>query len=96
MRSPTFILVAEYDARVKLTHVDAYRLSGPDDLRALGSDEFMFAGGVTVIEWADRVSKALPADHLWVTCAHAGETRRTYRFGPHGGRWDEVVAQLCG
>ncbi|HUU43647.1 MAG TPA: tRNA (adenosine(37)-N6)-threonylcarbamoyltransferase complex ATPase subunit type 1 TsaE [Planctomycetota bacterium] len=95
VRSPTFVLVSEYEARVRLYHVDAYRLSGADELEALGSDEFMFSGGVTVIEWADRVAEALPAQHLRVACKHAGETRRTFRFAATGARYAGIVRELA-
>jgi tRNA threonylcarbamoyladenosine biosynthesis protein TsaE len=94
VRSPTFVLVSEYAGRVRLYHVDAYRLGGGRDLETLGSDEFMFAGGVTVVEWADRVKEALPKEHLWVECRHAGESERVYRFSPRGARYAEVVRKL--
>jgi len=56
----------------------------------------MSAGGVTAVEWADRVESALPAEHLRVECRHAGETRRTYRFTAQGRRFDGVVRGLAG
>ena len=91
VRSPTFILVSEYEGRLRLYHVDAYRLEGPADLESLGSDDFIFSGGVTVVEWAERVRDALPAEHLWVECRHAGESRRTYRFSACGRRSEVIV-----
>ena len=94
VRSPTFILINEYAARVRIYHVDAYRLSGPGEFEALGSDDFMFAGGVTIIEWADRVAGALPEARLSVVCRHEGEYRRRYRFSSLGGRFEAVVKAL--
>lgn len=91
VRSPTFILVGEYEGRLRLYHVDAYRLEGPADLQSLGSDDFLFSGGVTVVEWAERVRDALPAEHLWVECRHAGESRRTYRFSACGRRFEDIA-----
>jgi tRNA threonylcarbamoyladenosine biosynthesis protein TsaE len=95
VRSPTFVLVSELEGRLKLYHVDAYRLSSAAEFTALGSDEFLFSDGVTVVEWAERVAAALPREHLWVDCRHAGETRRTFRFSGHGERWREVVGKLA-
>src|SRR5919201_3763170 len=37
--SPTFMLVREYDGRVPVHHVDAYRLSGAAELEDIGLDE---------------------------------------------------------
>ena len=94
VRSPTFILVSEYQGRVTLYHVDAYRLESGAELASLGSEEFMTSGGVTVIEWAERVRRAVPEEHLWVECRHAGETRRTFRFLAHGQRPADIVKRL--
>ena len=95
VRSPTFVLVSEIEGRLKLYHVDAYRLAGAAEFTALGSDEFLFSDGVTVVEWAERVVDALPREHLWVECRHAGETKRTFRFMGRGERWKAVVGKLA-
>ncbi len=96
MRSPTFVLISEYRGKLTLYHVDAYRLHGAADLEALGSAELMTSGGVTVVEWADRVEAALPAEHLRVECAHAGETRRTFRVAARGARYEALLDRLAG
>ena len=81
--SPTFTLVKEYataaerpDAPPVLFHLDAYRLADVDEFEELGPDEFRDAGAV-LIEWADRVAEALPADRLTLSLAATGETART-------------------
>ena len=94
VRSPTFILISEHPGRLTLYHVDAYRLEGAAELESLGSDEFMTSGGVTVVEWAERVKAALPPEHLWVECRHAGESRRTFRFEAHGQHPGDIVKHL--
>ena len=84
--SPTFVLINEYDGRLHLYHFDTYRLSGSDDLEALGCQE-MFAGrGVCAIEWADRVADCLPDDRLDVDLEHAGPTKREVRLRATGER----------
>ncbi len=60
--SPTFMLIREHrGGRVPLFHVDAYRISDPDELREIGIEEYLLSGeGITVIEWAERVEGLLP------------------------------------
>ena len=55
--SPTFTLVQEYRGRLTLYHVDLYRLK-PAEVDDLGLDEMTLAGGVTAIEWSDRLPRA--------------------------------------
>jgi tRNA threonylcarbamoyladenosine biosynthesis protein TsaE len=64
--SPTFTVVREYDAPVPLVHVDVYRLDHLQELHDLGFDDLVGGDAVTVVEWGDRVSAALPADRLRV------------------------------
>ncbi len=75
--SPTFTLIHEYPSDPPLYHMDLYRLDGPDALDALGFDEYIEAGGITVIEWADRAGPLLPARtiHIHFQIAKNHETR---------------------
>ena len=60
VQSPTFTLVAEYDAPrigsgAQLIHIDLYRLEGAADLDSVGLDEYLEQSeSVVVIEWPDR------------------------------------------
>ena len=56
VHSPTFTLVNEYgDGRLKLFHLDLYRLETPGQILAAGLEEFFQPDGVAVIEWAERI-----------------------------------------
>lgn len=59
VHSPTFTLVNEYiGGRLRLFHLDLYRLETPEQLRSAGIDDFLNPDGVAVIEWAERIPKA--------------------------------------
>ena len=61
--SPTFTIIKEYrSGRLPLYHFDVYRLGGSDELMDTGAEEILEGDGVCVIEWADIVADALPAD----------------------------------
>lgn len=66
VNSPTFVLMNEHEGRLRLHHVDAYRLSDPEEAFAAGLLDDREAAGVTVIEWADRLAGWLPDDRLEV------------------------------
>jgi tRNA threonylcarbamoyladenosine biosynthesis protein TsaE len=59
--SPTFVLLNVYDSgRLKVFHLDAYRMHGVDELESIGFTELLEQGGVVVVEWAQRVQSLLP------------------------------------
>ena len=92
--SPTFVLIHEYPGRVTLYHCDAYRLSGPQDFEALGSDELFFGEGVTVVEWADRVLDTIPDERLTLEFEVTGSQRRRIHLQPCGERYAKLLEEL--
>ena len=59
--SPTFNIVKEHKSgRLPLFHFDVYRLSSGDELLDIGADEYFYAAGVCIIEWADVVADVVP------------------------------------
>ena len=74
--SPTFTLINEYPGRLKLVHLDVYRLSGSADLPDLGYEEYFFGKGVTVIEWAEKIQDVIPDGSLFITMTYLDQTRR--------------------
>ena len=56
--SPSFILMAEYEGRLPLFHIDLYRLADATDALAGGLIDDRQSAGVTLIEWPDRLGEA--------------------------------------
>ncbi len=92
--SPTFILVGEYEGRVPVLHVDAYRLGGPGDLEALGYALGEGSERAALIEWAERVEAALPKDRLTIALEHA-PIGRAARLHAGGERSARALARLA-
>ena len=86
VNSPTFVLVNEYDGRLHVCHLDAYRLADAAALLALGFEEMCDGPNVVLIEWADRVRDAVPDRAVWITLTAVGERDRRLdiRPGPEG------------
>ena len=72
-RSPTYTLIEPYEAGTRsLYHLDLYRLSGPDDLEALGLRDLHVGDSTLLIEWAERGAGALPPVDLTLAFGYAG------------------------
>ena len=76
-RSPTFVLVNEYAAKLPVYHMDLYRLDSFAEVDGLGLDDYLFGDGVCVIEWADKALGYFPTGHLAVSIEAVSETERS-------------------
>ncbi len=96
--SPSFVLMAEYRGRLPLFHVDLYRLAGAAEALAGGLVDERQAEGVTLVEWAERLADALPAERLDVLIDGAGDDPRRITIRPgHAGyaRYLEAVPETA-
>ncbi len=84
--SPTFVLVNQYQGRLPVFHVDAYRTESLGELLDLGLDEYIGGDGVTVVEWADKLRALLPANTIWVHLMGLGDEPRTIKVEGSPGR----------
>lgn len=94
--SPTFVIVSEYDGRLAMHHVDAYRLKGACDIVDLGSRELFYGDAVSVVEWADRIAGAIPDDRLDLRMEVSGETTRTITVSAAGPTHRKLVPVIEG
>jgi tRNA threonylcarbamoyladenosine biosynthesis protein TsaE len=53
--SPTFVIETQYRGRLKLYHVDLYRLERVERELWEGLSEDLFGDGVAAVEWAERL-----------------------------------------
>jgi tRNA threonylcarbamoyladenosine biosynthesis protein TsaE len=91
--SPTFLRIQEYEGRVHIYHVDAYRMTGGmEEFISLGGDEMLESGGVTVIEWGERLMPGLPGEHLTMRFSHGeSEDERLIALQPRGLHYAKVT-----
>ena len=81
--SPSFTLVNPYDGRLRLYHIDLYRLDeGASAAHAVDLDELLMdQRAVIVIEWAERLGRYhLPAKVCRITISGDGDDPRKICF----------------
>ena len=91
IKSPTYTIVREYEGRLPLYHLDVYRIEGDAD--SIDLDEFLFGGGVTVIEWGHLLGEDLPDSYLELELLKGAEGRRLC-FSPQGPRAEQLIKEL--
>ena len=95
IHSPTFILANEHrGGRLTLYHLDVYRMRGAGEALGIGIDDYLFGDGVCVIEWAEKISGALPEERLWVTFQYIGDEQRKLTFRAKGARYQALLSEL--
>ena len=92
--SPSYTLLNIHYGRLPLYHFDLYRLSQVEDLADLGYDEFAEGDGLTLVEWADRLTDALDAS-IDVFIEHLSEQQRRLSFVALDDRGRELLEQLA-
>ena len=78
--SPTYTIISEYPGAVPLYHIDAYRLNSDDDFDSTGAGEYIGAGGITVIEWPERIPRSIPHDAITVQIEISGPQSRIFHI----------------
>jgi tRNA threonylcarbamoyladenosine biosynthesis protein TsaE len=75
--SPTFTLVHEYGGgRMPVFHFDFYRMDSPQEVLGIGWDDYLDAGGVVIVEWADKFPGVIPATARWFRFTMDGDEAR--------------------
>jgi len=99
--SPTFTIINEYQGRLPLYHIDAYRLEEPGEIDEIGLEEYFNSPGVTVVEWPEQVQDYLPASYLvidlkkgWEEGDESGQEFRIISMSSVGHEWGNVIGEF--
>ncbi|MGH9843962.1 MAG: tRNA (adenosine(37)-N6)-threonylcarbamoyltransferase complex ATPase subunit type 1 TsaE [Blastocatellia bacterium] len=77
VNSPTFTLVNQHEGRMRMYHLDLYRLEGgAEDLRTIGLEEMLNEDAVVVIEWSERLGAFAIAGSYAVSIVDLGGEER--------------------
>ena len=79
IKSPTFVLMKKYKVsnQANLYHLDCYRIGDYKELRIPELKEiFEMSHDIVLVEWAERIKKALPKKHIKIHIDHINKNQR--------------------
>ncbi len=78
--SPTFTIVQIYEeGRLPFYHFDVYRIGDVEEMEEIGYEDYIYGGGVSLIEWADLIEETLPEHYTQIRIEKAPEKGFDYR-----------------
>jgi tRNA threonylcarbamoyladenosine biosynthesis protein TsaE len=69
-RSPTFVLMTQYEGNVTIYHADLYRINDPSEAWDIGLIEQLTGDGICIVEWADKAEEIFPEECLWINLGY--------------------------
>jgi len=94
--SPSFTLINEYAGKVPFYHIDLFRLKSEKEAEELGLEEYFQRGGITAIEWADKIPSLLPQEIFWIHIRYTGRHTRSFEMIAKGERHEELLKKIPG
>ena len=92
--SPTFTLINEYPGRIRLYHIDLYRIEHHLDIEELGLYEILNSGNVTAIEWADRLWDSFTSNYIDMNFEILNDESRIIKITPTGHKNIKLIKRL--
>lgn len=90
--SPTFTIVKEYEGKIPLYHMDAYRLEHSEE--DIGFYEYFDGTSLAVIEWAEFIEDFLPSERLNIKINYIDENARLIQFEPSDQYYEKMIKEL--
>lgn len=78
--SPTFTILKEYqEGRLPFYHFDVYRIADPDEMYAIGFEDYFYGEGVCLIEWSEQIRELIPENAIRIRITKDLEKGTDYR-----------------
>lgn len=85
--SPTYTVLERYDTEPPTHHLDLYRLTGVQELEAIGHRDLYYGCELTVVEWVDHIPEAIPKEWLELRLTRRADDARQVELRAHGARY---------
>ena len=74
--SPTFTLINEYNADLKVIHIDFYRENDTQRWKEIGINEYFHSNNLVLIEWGNMIDEILPDNVIRIYFEHITLNKR--------------------
>jgi len=78
--SPTFSLINEYDAKLKVIHIDCYREKNINNWLEIGILDYFSSNSIILIEWAENIKSLIPKEAYQITMFHKSKNEREIKL----------------
>ena len=79
--SPTFAIVNQYEGtKHTIYHFDMYRIERVEEALDFGSEEYLSAGDLCLVEWPEKIEPLLPDDTMVVRIEILSDTARRFEI----------------
>lgn len=92
--SPTYTLCVPYAGRLRLLHMDAYRIEQPEEVDELDLFDRVDSGEVLIVEWAERIEDYLPDVDLTIKLTPVDQFCRVASLIYHSDAGQRILAGL--
>ncbi len=82
--SPSFAIVNEYNGKIKIVHIDFYRIKDIEELYDIGFEEYLTSmDSIVLIEWSNMFEEVLPKKYYAVEISQLNESSRKIKIDWH-------------
>ena len=94
VKSPTYTLVEPYEfEKCQIYHFDLYRLTDPEEVEYLGTEDYFQPTNLCIVEWANRGAGIIPDSDLTIEFEMEG-TGRQISWQIHSGKGHKIAKRL--
>lgn len=92
VNSPTFTIMKTYQGRLKLFHLDVYRIENA--ISDFELEEYFEDNGVCVIEWANQIKELLPDELLEISIFDLGDDKRQLELSSNCLKYIDIIIEV--
>lgn len=94
VRSPTYTLIEQYEARLPAWHLDLYRLADPEELDFMGIRDVDTDKVILLVEWPQQGAGFLPTADWLVQIEYRGDDARQLRISAQSTKGEQQLKSL--